>query len=137
MIKPYFKIAWRNLAKNKLYTSLNVAGLTFGITCFLLIGLFVFDELTFDQYHTKADRIYRLIENKKVNGEPTTVAAGSYKIAEESKRKIAEIENTTRIARIGRANLVNPENPINFQETITLADQSLLEIFDFPFISGD
>ena len=72
MIKTYFKIAWRNLAKNKLYTSLNVAGLTFGITCFLLIGLYVFDELTFDQHHSKADRIYRVIEHKKVNGEATT-----------------------------------------------------------------
>ncbi len=137
MIKTYLKIAWKNLAKNKLYTSLNVAGLTFGITCFLLIGLYVFDELTFDQYHKKADRIYRLVEHKKVNGEATTIAAASYKLAEESKNTIAEIENTARIARIGRANLVNPDNPVNFQETITVANHSLLEIFDFPFISGD
>ena len=87
MIKNYFKIAWRTLSGNKLYTTLNVAGLTFGMTCFLLIGLYLFDELTFDQQHTKADRIYRVIEHKNINGEATTIAAGSYKLAAESKTK--------------------------------------------------
>ncbi len=137
MVKTYFKIAWRNLVKNKLYSLLNVAGLTFGITCFLLIGLYVFDELTFDQYHQKADRIYRVVEHKKVGGEATIIAAASYKLAEESKKTIAEIENTARVERAGRANLVNPDNPVNFQETVTVANQGLLEIFDFPFIAGD
>ena len=47
------------------------------------------------------------------------IAAAGYKLAEESKKKIAEVENTTRISRPGRANLVNPDNPVNFQETIT------------------
>jgi putative ABC transport system permease protein len=137
MIKNYFKIAWRTLFQNKLYTLLNVAGLSFGITCFLLIGLYLFDELTFDQQHSKADRIYRIIEHKNVKGEQSTVAAAGYKLAEESKKAIAEVENTTRIQRTGRANLVNPENPVNFQETVTVADEHFLEIFDFPLLSGD
>ena len=137
MIKNYFKIAWRTLIQNKLYTLLNVAGLTFGISCFLLIGLYLFDELTFDQQHSKADRIYRVIEHKNVNGEATTIAAAGYKLAEESKKTIAEVENTTRIQRTGRANLVNPENPVNFQETVTVADEHFLKIFDFPLLSGD
>jgi putative ABC transport system permease protein len=137
MIKNYLKIAWRTLFHNKLYSTLNVAGLTFGITCFLLIGLYVFDELTFDQQHSKADRIYRVIEYKNVQGEATTVAAASYKLAEESKKIITEVENTTRVQRTGRANLINPENPVNFQETVTIADEHFLEIFDFPLLSGD
>ena len=137
MIKNYFKTAWRNLVRNKLYTALNVAGLTFGISCFLLIGLYLFDELTFDQHHSKVDRIYRVIEHKNVNGEATTIAGAGYKLAEESKKAIAEVENTTRVQRIGRANLINPENPVNFQETITVADENFLQIFDFPLLSGD
>src|SRR5688572_6501923 len=51
MIKSYFKMGWRSLIKSKLYSTLNVVGLTFGIVCFLLIGLYVYDELTFDQQH--------------------------------------------------------------------------------------
>jgi putative ABC transport system permease protein len=137
MIRNYFTIALRTLSRNKLYTALNVAGLAFGITCFLLIGLYLFDELTFDQQHSNASRIYRVIEHKNVKGEATTVAAGSYKLAVESKKNIAEIENTTRISRIGRANLINPENPVNFQETITNADENFLQIFDFPLLLGD
>jgi putative ABC transport system permease protein len=138
MIKNYFKIAWRSLWKNKLYTTLNVAGLTFGISCFLLIGLYLFDELTFDEQHSKADRIYRVVEHKTVNGEATTIAAAGYKLAEESKKTIAEVENTTHFQRSGRANLLASENPTNFfQETVTIADENLLQIFDFPMVSGD
>jgi putative ABC transport system permease protein len=138
MLKNYFKTTLRNLWRNKLYTTLNVAGLTFGISCFLLIGLYVFDELTFDQQHTKADRIYRVVEHKNVNGEATIIAAAGYKLAEESKKAIAEVENTTRIQRMGRANLLTPENPTNFfQETVTVGDEHLFQIFDFPLLSGD
>src|SRR5688572_5343961 len=137
MFTNYLKIAWRNLTGNKLYTTLNVAGLTFGLTCFFLIGLFLFDELTFDQQHQKADRIYRIIEHKKVNGEATVIAAAGFKLAEESPSRISEVEKTTRVQRTGRANLVNPENPVNFQETITVADERFLQLFDFPLLSGD
>jgi len=138
MFKNYFKTALRTLIRNKLYTVLNIAGLTFGLSCFLLIGLYLFDELTFDQQHSKRDRIYRIVEHKNVNGESTTIAGAGYKLAEESKKGIPGVENTTRIQRIGRANIINPENPSNFfQETVTVADQAFLEIFDFSFVAGD
>jgi putative ABC transport system permease protein len=137
MLSNYLTIALRALQRNKLYTALNVAGLTFGITCFMLIGLYVFDELTFDQQHSQANRIYRVIEHKNVKGEETTIAAASYKLAQEAKIRIAEVENTTRMSRDGRANLINPENPVNFQETVTNADENFLQIFDFPLLLGD
>src|SRR5262245_52661667 len=137
MFKNYFKTALRSLIRNRLYTVLNIAGLTFGISCFLLIGLYLFDELTFDQQHKSANRIYRVVEHKTVNGESTTIAGAGYKLAEESK-KLTGVENTTRMVRTGRANIVNPENPENFfQETVTIADHSFLEIFDFPLVEGD
>ena len=137
MLSNYLTIALRTLQRNKLYTALNVAGMTFGITSFLLIGLYLFDELTFDQQHSQANRIYRVIENKNVKGEQTTIAAASYKLAQEAKKMIAEVENTTRVSRDGRANLINPENPVNFQETVTNADENFLQIFDFPLLLGD
>jgi putative ABC transport system permease protein len=104
----------------------------------LLIGLYIFDELTYDQQHSKGDRIYRVIEHKTVNGELTTIAGAGYKLAEESKKSIPAIENTTRMQRMGRANILNPENPTNFfQETVTVADNQFLKIFDFPFLVGN
>jgi len=138
MFRNYLKTAFRNLLKNKLYTTLNVAGLTFGLSCFILIGLYVFDELTFDQQHRNADRIYRVVEHKNVNGEATTIAAAGFKLAEESKKQIPGVENTTHLQRTGRANILTPDNPSNFfQETITVADENFLQIFDFPLLFGD
>jgi putative ABC transport system permease protein len=137
MLRNYFTVALRTLRRNKLYTVLNVAGLTFGITCFLLIGLYLFDELTFDQQHIQADRIYRVIEHKSARGEVTTIAAASYKLADESAKNIAEVEKTTRVRRTGRGNLIDPQNPVNFQETITIADEEFLQLFDFPLLLGD
>lgn len=137
MLKNYFKIAWRTLFDNKLYSTLNIAGLTFGLTWFFLIGLYLFDELNFDQQHSKGDRIYRIVEHKKVNTETSTIAAAGFRLAEESKRSIEGVEATTRMQRTGRANLINPENPIPFQETVTMADENFLHVFDFPMLSGD
>ncbi len=137
MLRNYIKIAFRTLARNKLYTTLNVAGLTFGITGFLLIGLYLFDELTFDQHHTKAKRIYRAIQHKQTPTENLTIAASSYKVAEESKKRIGEIENSARIIRIGRANLSNPQNKHTFQETIALGTPGLMEMFDFKTVDGN
>lgn len=138
MIKSYFIMGWRSLWKSKLYSTLNVVGLTFGIVCFLLIGLYVFDELTFDNQHSNGERIYRVIthESNLSNG-TTTVAAAGYMLAEEAKGTIPEVEMTTRMLRWGRANLVDPENPVNVQETITVADEYFLQLFDFPLIEGD
>lgn len=137
MVKSYFKIGWRNLWRNKLYSTLNVTGLTFGLICFLLISLYIYDELTFDNQHSNVKRIYRVIEHKNVRGEATTIAEGGFKLAEESKNTIPEVESTTRVIRTGRANLVDPEHPVPFQETVTIADERFLQIFDFPLIEGD
>ena len=137
MVKSYFKTGWRNLWRSKLYSSINIIGLTFGIVCFLLIGLFVFDELTFDRQHELADRIYRVVEHRNIKGEATTIAAAGFKLAEQSPSSIPEVEKTTWFRRTGRANLIDPENPVPFQETVTIADEHFLEIFNFPLLEGD
>ncbi len=137
MLRNYLKIAFRTLTRHKLYTVLNVAGLTFGITCFLIIGLYLFDELTFDQQHRNASRIYRVIEHKKTKTDDLTIAAVSYKLAEESKKSIPEVENTARITEFGRDNLSNPETQNKFHLPITIANESFLKIFDFETISGE
>ena len=137
MFRNYIKTAIRTLFRNKLYTALNIAGLTFGLSCFLLIGLYLFDELTYDNQHTNAAHIFRVVEHKTVNGEQTIIAGAGFRLAEDGKG-IPGVENTTRIQRMGRANILNPENPKNFfQETVTVADEHLLQIFDFPLIAGD
>src|ERR1041385_1885383 len=137
MIKSYFVTGWRNLWRNKLHSALNIVGLTLGIACFLLIGLYVFDDRTFDRQHAKSDRIYRVVEHRDQRGEVTVTASSGYKLAEESKNTIPEVENATRMMRTGRANLVDPNNSVPFQEDVVIADEHFLEIFDFPLVMGD
>ncbi len=61
MIRNYLKIALRNLQKDTFYSLINVLGLTIGVTCGMLLLLYVTDELSYDRYHTKADQIYRVV----------------------------------------------------------------------------
>ncbi len=137
MLRNNVRIAWRTLSKSKYYSILNIAGLTFGLTCFMLIGLFIFDELTFDQQHSKGQNIYRLVENITKPNENILEAAGGYQIAEQAPKKIRGVVSAARMQRMGRANLVNPANPVNFQEDVTAADARFLQIFDFPLLAGN
>src|SRR6185436_4126637 len=137
MIKNYFKIALRSLVKNRTYSLINVFGLTFGLTCFMLVGLYLFDELTFDRQHKNSGRIYRVIEHKKNNNENLNIAAGSFMLAENAKKTIPEIENVARFTRTGRANLENPENKNTFYQTVTVANNGFMELFDFEALAGD
>ncbi|HEY9195345.1 MAG TPA: ABC transporter permease, partial [Mucilaginibacter sp.] len=69
MIRNYIKIAWRNLVKNKAHTFINVAGLSVGMAVSILIGLWIWDELSYDKYHASYDRIVRVMQHQTFNGE--------------------------------------------------------------------
>jgi len=75
MIKNYFKIAWRNLIKNKGYSAINIGGLAVGMAVAMLIGLWVYDELTFDKYHKNYDRIAQVMQHANFNGKVETQIA--------------------------------------------------------------
>ncbi|TSD64099.1 FtsX-like permease family protein [Inquilinus sp. KBS0705] len=69
MIKNYLKVAWRNLVKNKTHTFINVAGLSVGMAVAMLIGLWIWDELSYDKYHTNHEKIVRVMQHQTLNGE--------------------------------------------------------------------
>lgn len=137
MLYNYLKIALRNLLRNKLSTTLNLTGLTFGLACFFILGLYVLDELTFDRHHPRAEQIYRVIKHRKTATESLNIAGASYKLAEESKKSIGEVENTARIVQGGRDNLENLANQKKINEEITVANNGLMEIFDFEALDGN
>ncbi len=72
MVKTYFKIAWRNLVKNKVYSFINIGGLAVGMAVATLIGLWVNDELSFDKYHPNHDRIAQVMQHADFNGKMET-----------------------------------------------------------------
>src|SRR5690242_13853491 len=67
MFKNYFKIALRNLQRNKVYSFINIAGLSMGLACAMLIILYVKDEVSFDQFHKNVNHIYRIVSKTKRN----------------------------------------------------------------------
>src|SRR5688572_11107270 len=92
MIKNYFKIAWRNLVKNKTFSLINILGLAFGMTCSLVIMLWVKDEMSMDRFHEKGDRLYRVMENQFYSGSISTYPATPGIFAENVVKDIPEIE---------------------------------------------
>ncbi|MCF1713026.1 ABC transporter permease [Flavihumibacter sp. RY-1] len=75
MIRNYFKIAWRNLMKSKGYSAINIGGLAVGMAVALMIGLWVYDELTFNKYHANYDRITQVMQHASFNGRIGTQVA--------------------------------------------------------------
>jgi putative ABC transport system permease protein len=75
MLKNFFKVAWRNLAKNKGYSAINIGGLAVGMAVAILIGLWVYDELSFNKYHQNYDRIAQVMQHANFNGEIGTQTA--------------------------------------------------------------
>jgi putative ABC transport system permease protein len=69
MLQNYFKIAWRNLVRNKIYSAINILGLAIGISACMLIFLYVRDELTYEQHFDKADRIFRVTNDINLQGQ--------------------------------------------------------------------
>ncbi|MDB5229876.1 MAG: FtsX-like permease family protein [Chitinophagaceae bacterium] len=138
MLLMYFKIAWRNLLKHKSFSFINIFGLTTGLSCFLLIALYIFDELTYDRFNKNADAMYRIVEDKtSAEGKQSKVAAVAYNISERAKKDFPEVENATRFSMLGRSNVLNNENTSVFYESYFVSDESFFRMFDFHFLQGD
>src|SRR6188474_145245 len=92
MIKNYFKIAWRNLLQNKTFSLINILGLALGMTCSLLIMLWLKDEIQRDKFHQNGSRLYRVMENQFYSGDISTYASTPGILAENIVKDVHEIE---------------------------------------------
>src|ERR1700741_1179915 len=103
MISTYFKSAVRNLWKHKTFSFINIVGLTIGLTSFILIALFIFDELTYDGIHQNADNIYRVVERKtSPEGKITKRSGTGFLVSERAKAGFPEIKDVARISQFWR-----------------------------------
>lgn len=136
MIENYFKIAWRTLLKNKLFSSINILGLSLGIALCFLIMLFVQDELSYDRFNDKADRIARIIFGGNVNGGKINEAGVMAPVAAAMKKDFPKVEDATRIIHMG-------EPKITYQQTVfkndkmALVDPNFFSVFTMPLIKGE
>jgi putative ABC transport system permease protein len=136
MIFNYLKIASRNIKKYKTYSFINITGLAIGMACVILIILFIQDELSYDKYHEKADRIFRVVDSFEVpGGIGRDFALTSAPNAPTLKQDFSEVEDAVRI--ISRRWMVTHEDKKYFEDHLFYADASLFNIFTFPLVSGN
>ncbi len=137
MIRNYLKSAFRNIKKFKAYSLINILGLAIGMACCILIVLFVQDELSYDRYHEKADRIVRLVDGFDVEGGLSRYyALSSAPFAPALKREFPEVEDAVRIFP-GRRRMVEYEDKRFYEDFLFFSDASLFDIFSFPLIKGN
>jgi putative ABC transport system permease protein len=135
MIKSYFIIAWRNLVHNKAFSFINITGLAFGLTCCLLLALYLHHELSYDKFHTNADKIVRVIMNYKIGDAGNKGNFTSTKVYPEFKRQFAEVKNGVRMSG-SSSRLVKYNDIIIDEPDFVFADSTFFHVFDFKLISG-
>jgi putative ABC transport system permease protein len=135
MIRNYLKIAFRSLWRSKLHSVINVSGLSIGIAVCILIVLFVRDELTFDRFHSKAERIYRayVIENWGENQVFIDMVT-PFPLGPALRDNLEEVESMVRVNNVGTQIKTDKEL---FSERVMIAGADFFNMFDFSVVRGE
>jgi len=136
MIKNYIKTAIRSLSKNKGFTAINVLGLALGLASCLLIIFYVFDELNYDRYNTKADRVYRVNEDIRFGGNTNSYAVAPAPLASALKNDFPEVEQVVRFRSRGELQVKKGNQDIQ-ENMVVYADPSIFKVFTLPMIDGN
>lgn len=139
MFKNYIKIAFRNVLKNKGTFAINIIGLSTGLACFILIGLWVKDELSIDKFHKKDKQLYQVMEVMDANGDISVNPDTQGLLAESMAKDLPEVERATTFFSLVNEgyefNLKTPENKI-IKAGAIFADKPFFEMFTYPLIHG-
>jgi len=137
MIKNYLISAYRNIRKNKFYSVLNIFGPAIGITCAILILLYVQEELTFDKHYKNYDRIFRLESDFNISGKPTLAALVPIPMAPTLKDEYPEIKEIARFAGFGLQDILFQYKDLRFfEDKIYFTDSTVFKVLDYEFVLG-
>jgi putative ABC transport system permease protein len=136
MIRFLFKAAIRNIFKDKYQSFLNILGLTLGFAAYLFIATYFFNELSFDRFHTKSDRLFRCVTKVKMGDTGESLSNSEVPLAQAAKKSLPEVENATRF--YFRNNVVVKVGENKYVEKkFWYADANVFELFDFNLLKGD
>ena len=137
MIKNYFKTAWRNLMKNKIFSLINIAGLSIGMAACLLILQYVNFELSYDQFNHNISDLYRVTNDRYQNGKLVQHGTITYSaIGKAMQDDYPEVINHARVEPFGKSIITVNDKKIDDQEIIAV-DNSFLSMFSYSLIAGD
>ncbi|WP_353721661.1 ABC transporter permease [Dyadobacter sp. 676] len=134
MIRNYFRIAIRNLTRNKVFSLINIAGLSLGLTCCMLIVLYTKDEVSFDRFHKNKDHLYRIMVTSQDDRETRTFGSTNAIHGPTFKQDIPEIREIVRAQ--SSSFIVRKGNNV-LQENVLFADEPFFSVFSMPLLSGD
>ncbi|GAA0541991.1 ABC transporter permease [Chitinophaga japonensis] len=136
MLKNYFKIAWRNLARNRFFSGINIAGLAIGLACALMLTLYVKDELSYDRHHANADRIYRLSRTFLSNEGSVSLRLGvvAPPFGPLIRQDFPEVEEVVRL--IETDALVRYGDHFFEEKDVFAAEQNLFRVFSIKVLQG-
>jgi putative ABC transport system permease protein len=135
MIKNYLRVTFRNLWRHKGFSLLNILGLTIGMSACFLILLYVKFELSYDNFHSKGDRIYRIVTDINNPSEVLHLSDAAPAMPVAAKRDFPEIEKQVRFR---PGNILVRRGELQIQETnMAFADSTFFGVFDFPLLKGD
>lgn len=136
MLRNYFKTAIRNIKNQKVFSFINITGLAIGLACSILIFLFISHELSFDKYHTKADRIYRVISQSKHLDGTDYDSSTQFPFGRSLRNDYPDLGTVSQIFYFNETQ-VTIEQDIYKQDNLLFAEPQFLEIFEFNFILGE
>ncbi|MBF9252757.1 ABC transporter permease [Pontibacter sp. 172403-2] len=136
MLQNYFKIAIRNIVRNKVYSAINIVGLAIGISACILIFLYVQDELSYESHFDKADRIVRIASEIKNEGQIDRFALSPPVLAPNLIQDFPELEHVTQLLEAQKQTIWYKEKSFN-EDNLLYADSSFFDIFNYEFIAGD
>ncbi len=137
MLKNFLIIAWRNIVKSKVFSFINIAGLAIGLACFALISLYVVDELSYDRFHQKGDRIYRVNSEIKLGNTAQSLAVTSDPMGPTLKKDYPQVEQYTRIYASSGPRRVKRGEVYITEDNVANVDSTFFDVFSFPAITGD
>ncbi len=136
MLKQFLKSVIRNIKKDVYQSALNIIGLTLGLTAVIFIATYIYNEATFDSFHSKADRIYRVITEVKMGETVENLSNSENPMAPVAMTELPEVEEATRLYYKENQLLTVGENKI-IEERLWYADDNIFRVFDFDLLQGD
>jgi len=136
MVKNYFKIAIRNIIKHKSFSFINIIGLAIGIACSILILLFVTNELSYDKFHEKAERIYRIAVRASIGDTKINQTYSSSITFQKLLEDFPEIENGIKFLRLGRVPIILDKKTF-YEARFYAVDSTFYDVFTIPLIQGN
>ncbi len=137
MFSNYFTVAVRHLNRQKGYSAINVTSLALGIACCLLIVLYVRDELSYDRYHDKAERIYRVVTDERQGDQVSRTADVLLPTVVFMRNEFPEVVESVRFVPPGNAWMVRYGDKGFYERSFYLADSTVFEVFSVPLVTGN